>query len=253
MRALIVNADDLGASMGVNRGIARAHDEGVVTSASLMVCGPAAAEGAAWARTRPQLSVGLHLDLAEWEFTAGAWLPRYIRVDTVDADAVRTEVDRQLGAFLRLTGALPTHLDSHQHVHRDEPVASVLAEVGARLGVTVRDAGGAAEPRVRYRGDFYGQTGKGESYWEALTLAALIRLLDTLTEGVTELGCHPGYMDDLESTYRLERETETRVLCEPELRREIDIRGIVLTAHAPELRRNDQGPDLVRQDVEGAR
>jgi predicted glycoside hydrolase/deacetylase ChbG (UPF0249 family) len=228
MRSLIVNADDLGASVGVNRGIAQAWQHGVVTSASLMVDGSAAAEAAEWARATTALSVGLHLDLAEWEYVAGEWRCRYARVDTADADSVRAEVDRQLGAFLRLLGRPPTHLDSHQHVHRDEPVRRIVDAVGNRLGVPVR---GRAGNQVRYRGDFYGQTGKGEPYWQALTIDALLALIDELPDGTTELGCHPGFIDDLDSTYRIEREMETRVLCEPAVRNRLDELGVRLIAH----------------------
>src|SRR5206468_2930594 len=60
-KLVVVNADDLGLSPGVNRGIIEAHERGIVTSASLMVRWPAAAEAAAYARSRPQLGVGLHL------------------------------------------------------------------------------------------------------------------------------------------------------------------------------------------------
>ena len=65
MRYLIVNADDLGASPGVDRGILEAHARGIVTSASLMVDTPWSAEGAARARATPALSVGLHIVLPE--------------------------------------------------------------------------------------------------------------------------------------------------------------------------------------------
>ena len=62
-RWVIVNADDFGRSRGVNRGIVEAHERGIVTSASLMVRWAAAADAAAYARMRPELSVGLHVDL----------------------------------------------------------------------------------------------------------------------------------------------------------------------------------------------
>jgi predicted glycoside hydrolase/deacetylase ChbG (UPF0249 family) len=63
-RILIVNADDFGLSGGVNRGVARAHDEGIVTSTSAMVRRDAIDEAAQLARERPKLSVGLHVDLS---------------------------------------------------------------------------------------------------------------------------------------------------------------------------------------------
>ena len=67
-RSLIVNADDFGQSTAINRGIIRAYEQGVVTSASLMVLWPAAKEAANYARLHPSLSVGLHVDLAEWSY-----------------------------------------------------------------------------------------------------------------------------------------------------------------------------------------
>ena len=62
-RKLIVNADDFGASAGVNRGVVEAHVRGVVTSTSLMVKGAGATGAAALARLHPRLGVGLHWDL----------------------------------------------------------------------------------------------------------------------------------------------------------------------------------------------
>ena len=70
-RTLIVNADDFGLSPGVNAGVARTHEEGIVTSASLMVRQPAAEEAAAYARATPALGVGLHVDLGEWVWQDG--------------------------------------------------------------------------------------------------------------------------------------------------------------------------------------
>lgn len=145
-RSLIVNADDFGQSPGVNRGVIRAHEHGIVTSATLMVRWPAAEQAAAYAREHPALSVGLHLDLGEWAYGAGQWRARYEVVDTGDPVAVQAEVRRQLDAFCALLGRDPTHLDSHQHVHRQEPVRSSLERAGEELGVPVRDVAGG----IRY-------------------------------------------------------------------------------------------------------
>src|SRR5262245_19549640 len=130
-RFLIVNADDFGQSPGVTRGIIRAHEEGLVTSASLMVRGSAAAQAGVYARQRPALSVGLHYDLGEWAYRGSGWVPVYEVVALEDAEAVRQEAARQLAAFRRLLGRDPTHLDSHQHVHRREPVRHILVELAA--------------------------------------------------------------------------------------------------------------------------
>src|SRR5579884_3453160 len=93
---LIVNADDFGLTSGVNRGIIEAHEHGIVTSASLMVRGAAAKEAADYALGRAELSVGLHLDLAEWRYANGQWFAAYEVVDASDADAVERECERQL-------------------------------------------------------------------------------------------------------------------------------------------------------------
>ena len=83
-RFLVVNADDLGLSTAVNEGIFRAHREGVVTSASLMVRQGAAPEAATEAAHHPELAVGLHLDLGEWNYESGEWTQAYIHCDSDD-------------------------------------------------------------------------------------------------------------------------------------------------------------------------
>src|SRR5438874_7595839 len=70
MRNLIVNADDLGWTEGVNRGIAEAHRNGIVTSTSLLANGVAFASGVELARSTPGLGVGVHLNLSDGEPTA---------------------------------------------------------------------------------------------------------------------------------------------------------------------------------------
>jgi predicted glycoside hydrolase/deacetylase ChbG (UPF0249 family) len=226
----VVNADDLGLSEGVNDGVAEAAVRGIVTSASLMVRWPAAEAAARWARTRPDISIGLHVDLGEWQFRDGTWRPRYQVVDTADRDAVSDQVSRQLERFERLVGRAPTHLDSHQHAHRQEPVRSCLVDVGRRLGVHVRQASAS----VVYCGEFHGQTGRGEPYHAGVTLAALLAILERLPEGTTELSCHPGSdsLDDLASVYRAERALERKVLCDPRLRTELARLGIELCSFA---------------------
>ena len=206
---LIVNADDFGQSRGINEGVIRAHECGIVTSASLMVRWPAAEQAAAYARAHPELSVGLHFDLAEWNYRDGEWHALYERVRADDAAAVEAELDEQLRLFRRLTGREPTHLDSHQHVHRDDPVRTLVLERARRLGIPVRDL----DERVRYSGAFYGQLQNGEAYQAAVSVSALIAVIDALAPGVTELGCHPAAAVDFESMYATERLYELDSLC----------------------------------------
>lgn len=207
-RILIVNADDFGRTDGVNRGVIQAHEKGIVTSASLMVRYPAAADATEYARRRPRLSLGLHVDLGEWLFEDGTWTAVY------ELEQFEDEVERQLDAFRSLVRHDPTHLDSHQHLHGEEPVRSIMLGTSRRLGVPLR----SFSPWVRYCGSFYGQTGTGEPLPCAISVEALVTILCGLPEGVTELGCHPGYADDLRSQYAAEREREVEALCHERVR-----------------------------------
>jgi chitin disaccharide deacetylase len=225
---LIVNADDFGRSPGINRGVLECHDHGVVTSASLMTVWPASQEAADAAKARPSLSVGLHFDLGEWFYRNGSWECTYLRAAPDDEEAVEAELRRQLRVFRRLVGRDPSHLDSHQHVHREEPARTVVVRLGEELGVPVRHE----SLHVEYRGDFFGQSRKGEAMHAALSLDALVRLIDSLPAGRTELGCHPGYADDLSTAYGRERALEVATLCNRAVRDELSQRAIRLVSFA---------------------
>ena len=228
-RRLIVNADDLGQSRSINAGIAKAARDGVVTSASLMVRWPDAVSAARWASDHAEVSVGLHFDLGEWSYFDGEWSEVYRFADPDDANAVHRELGYQLETFERLVGHTPTHLDSHQHVHRSEPARSCMLQAARDLEVPLREEFGP----VSYCGSFYGQSGRGEPYPEGVTVEMFLGILDALPEGTTEIGCHPGGGDlsDLNSMYRLERGLELDVLCDPELREELCRKGIELCSY----------------------
>ena len=225
-RVLIVNADDFGRSPGVNRGVIRAHEEGIVTSATLMVRWPDADQAAAYAR-RGSLSVGLHVDLGEWEYRDGEWPARYEVLDHFSEEAVAEELSRQLERFEALIGRPPTHFDSHQHVHNKEPVRSAVQQVAQRLGVPVR----ALTPGIGYLG-FHGQDGEGNPLPDAISVEALVETIEELPEGVTEVGCHPAAEADHPATYDRERLRELETLCDPRVAAAIDSCGVTLRSFA---------------------
>jgi chitin disaccharide deacetylase len=222
-RALIVNADDFGRSGGVNEGVIRCHEEGIVTSASLMVRWPHAVEAAAYAH-RGTLGIGLHLDLGEWVYGQDGWQTSYDVLPEETPEAVALELARQLEEFERLVGGPPDHLDSHQHVHRDEPARGPVLALGKRLGVPVREAA----PAIAYSGVFYGQDGKGTPVPEAITIEALVAAIEDLPAGTTELACHPATVVDHDSAYGEERLREAETLCDPRVRAAIQRCGVVL-------------------------
>jgi predicted glycoside hydrolase/deacetylase ChbG (UPF0249 family) len=220
-RRLIVNSDDFGLSPGINEGLMYAHQQGVVTSASLMVRQPGAQQAATYARSNPGLSVGIHLDLAEWVYADESWQLLYRWVDVDDADAVAREVERQITRFIALVGKQPTHVDSHQHIHRSEPAGTIITEAARWLDVPLRNQSG-----VRYHGNFYGQGNKGEAMPELISCDTLLTALEQLPEGTTELACHAGFAEDTTSVYRVERRLETCVLSDARVKdsiRDLDI------------------------------
>ncbi len=227
-RFLIVNADDFGLTAGVNRGIVEAHERGIVTSASLMVRAPAAAGAASLARAHPRIGVGLHIDMGEWVLRDGRWIARYEFVPEGNAAAAAGELERQLALFVELMGRPPDHLNSHQHVHMSRPELSrAVVDLADELGIGVR----SRHPHVVYRG-MYGQDAEGVSIPDAIGADAYVEVIRNLPPGVTELGCHPGNVEGLDSDYRLERAIELETLCDPRVRAAIYESGVRLVTWA---------------------
>jgi len=225
-RFLVVNADDLGLSAAVNDGIFAAHEEGIVTSASLMVRQGAARAAAERAAEHPELAIGLHIDLGEWNYEEGEWTLAYSHCDSDDPREVAAECRAQLDRFRALLGRDPTHLDSHQHVHESEPVSGVAEALATELGVPLRNRA------IRYEGGFYGQSGKGEPFPQGIAPERLIELIQELPPGWTEIGCHPAAGPVPSSSYDAERRIELETLCDPDVKELLDRSVIRLCSFA---------------------
>jgi chitin disaccharide deacetylase len=221
VKELIVNADDFGRSPGVNAGVIRCHENGIVTSTTMMVRWPDAEEAASYAKRSATLGVGLHVDLGEWFYADGEWHARY----EVPEDEVGDEVLRQAERFEQLVGRPPDHLDSHQHVHRDEPARGAVLALAGRLGVPVRGE------TIAYSGVFFGQDGRGHPVPEAITVEALVAAIEALPDGVTEFGCHPATAHDHDTVYGAERLREVETLCDPRVQAAIERSGVVLRTY----------------------
>lgn len=225
-RHLVVNADDLGLCEAVNAGIARAHADGIVTSASLMVRQAAAPGAAEIARELPRLAIGLHLDLDQRDYASGGPVAAEHRFDPADAGAVAAECRAQLQRFRELLGRDPTHLDSHHHVHMSAPVGEVAASLAAELAVPLRGR------RIPYEGGFFGRTSAGASAPELVAPERLVALIRSLPPGWTEIGCHPAAGPVPSSSYDAERRAELRTLCDPAVKRAVREEGIELRSMA---------------------
>jgi predicted glycoside hydrolase/deacetylase ChbG (UPF0249 family) len=225
---LIINADDFGASVGLNRGIIESHTQGVVTSTSLMVTGRAVHEAVAMSRDCPALSLGLHWDV---------WGETERDFDISNLAAVRDEIHRQLDAFHHLLGRLPTHIDSHYHLHRRPELLPLFRELVAPLGVPLR-----GDCDVHFIGGFYAQWEWQVTNLEYVSVPTLQRILsDEVQDGWTEIACHPGYVSpDFTSVYLHEREAEVQTLTDARLRQtmaDLHIHLVNYTAYGTHQRR----------------
>ena len=284
LRNLIVNADDLGWTEGVNRGIAEAHGNGIVTSASLLANGAAFASGVELARATPALGVGVHLNLSDGEPVADRELvttllnnrgelegkPESLLLKLARRSVLLDEIEREWDAQIqkvRDAGIEPTHLDGHKHVqmlpglfeivlrlakrhgiaavrisHEESSLRAALSSGAKQKGTAVmkqgvqarglkllaRDAREQAERAGIAAADYFcgiAQTGE-------LTREGVLRLLEILPEGTTELMCHPGYVDAelAKSATRLQasRQTEVEILTNTQIRNLVASQGIRL-------------------------
>lgn len=257
MKLLVVNADDLGFAPGVNRGILEAHQAGTLSSASMMVNTPAFADAVAMVRDRaPRLGVGLHLNLLtgrplsaattladprSGQFHSLRELATRVLTGRVSTADVRRECDAQLSALMS-HGIVPTHLDSHRHIHALPGILPVVLASARAAGVrivrrpldspTLDDPATGAKMLLLHASWELAARQLLPDDWTLLERSPafrgialqgmpdvkerLLRLLDRLPDGATEIMLHPGYDDAVLSAqdpYRAEREREVAALC----------------------------------------
>ncbi|HEV2329412.1 MAG TPA: hopanoid biosynthesis-associated protein HpnK [Verrucomicrobiae bacterium] len=152
VRRLIVNADDFGLSRSVNEAVVRAHREGILTSASLMVSEAGFEEAVQLAKDNPGLGVGLHLTLLQGHST----LPKDKIPGLVNSrgefstnpvgvgmayffqrglrEQLRAEVHAQFAKF-HSTGLPLDHVNGHLHLHLHPVIFNLLMEDAGTLGI----------------------------------------------------------------------------------------------------------------------
>ena len=241
-KRLIVNADDLGRTEGINEGIFDAHRRGVVTSATLMVNYPAARRVAVLSRDSPGLGIGLHVALSGG---APALPPEHLRslVDAkgmlpakpqrlagADPAEVLAEARAQLKRFREIMGRDPTHFDCHHHAHREAPaVFEAILTLAWETGLPVRSVSPPMVEQLRREGVPTPDHFIEEFYEEGATLNDLIGIVEDLPAGTSELMCHPAVVDEeLRSTsgYADERTRELDVLTNGAVRQAIQRSGV---------------------------
>jgi chitin disaccharide deacetylase len=152
VKNLIVNADDLGWTEGVNRGIAEAHRHGLVTSTSLLANGRAFASGLEVARNNPEMGVGVHLNLSDGPPIADTRKVRGLLNDvgsleggpeslllriarrSLRVEEVEREWDAQIQR-VRDAGIEPTHVDGHKHVQMLPGLFEIALRLAKKHGI----------------------------------------------------------------------------------------------------------------------
>ncbi len=224
-RAVITVADDFGLSPAVNEAVERAHREGILTSASLMVAADHAADAIARARSLPGLRVGLHLvavegpaalpaaDLPDLVGPDGGFPAAQIRLALRYATSPRArrqlarEIRAQFEAFRR-TGLTLDHANAHKHMHLHPLVGHLMIETGREYGLRAiripREAGGGAlgawcrvlRAQARRAGLRTNDWIAGLADTGHMTLERVQHHLAHLRPGVTELYFHPATETD---------------------------------------------------------
>lgn len=217
-RVLIINADDLGYSPEITRGIVESMKEGVVSSTTMVVNGPYSADAANEARGLP---VGLHLNFSRWARLSSREDWTEATVESCSAEEIAKETRAQIERFELLFHHPPTHLDVHRHLHRYPHVLQGVAEVASSQLLPVRSIDAGMRTSLRSRNvttndAFFGEA-PSDAYW---TLSRLEQVLAELPNtGIIELMCHPGYTPKLTaSRYAAQREVELRTFTHPTAR-----------------------------------
>lgn len=235
MKRLIVNADDFGRTPGVVAGTLEAHRKGIVTSATVMVLESAAAAGIREAiEGAPRLRLGLHIVLTGGGVPASP--PDAVRTlapggrfarnaealpSRIDPEDVRREIDVQIERFAQFAGRLPSHLDSHHHSALHPDIEPVFAAAARERRLPVRASSIEARARLRQAGLRTPDVFLDGFYAEGATPANLRAILEGVSDGSSELMCHPGFPDEAllaGSSYAKQRAREVEALCDRDLK-----------------------------------
>jgi len=247
-RRLIINADDCNLTPGVTRGILKSHDQGILTSTTLLINLPLEERTIRELKKRTKLGVGVHLNV-----TLASPVTSLVRVPSLlkagkffkrPADYKKrppslkdlvTEYSAQIGLFEKRFGQLPDHLDTHHHLHSHPLFFRALSSVARKWKLPVRRSWifqlseFNRETRPLRTTDFLFGNLEARSHWEK---DSFLGVVECLPDGTSEIGCHPAYCDARLrqiSSFREAREEELKVFSDRKLRKILSELGVELT------------------------
>ncbi|TFJ91264.1 carbohydrate deacetylase [Lentibacillus salicampi] len=234
---LIVNADDFGLTPGVSAGILYAHQHGILTSTTAMVNTEFSKESLKDVNRFPNLGIGLHFVLdagkpvsssvSSLTDTKGNFLKGRSLIESAKKSDIKEELVSQL-ELLYKWGIDTTHIDSHHHLHLHIPCAlEAIVEVAEVYKLPIRSFSDSVLEFVPtsdyFRYDFYGDDNVTSDYLE--------RILSDLQPGVTEIMCHPAFLDpwlSKKSSYNFTRTKELGILVNSRLRNLVEKHSVDL-------------------------
>jgi predicted glycoside hydrolase/deacetylase ChbG (UPF0249 family) len=266
MKQLIVNADDYGRSPEISRGIREAHLHGIVTSTTCMMNIPTTAQDIAIAvREAPNLGMGVHLVLTMGKpILSGEKVPTIVdengdnrkydpfieNIPNLNNEEVKAEWRAQIERFIEAAGRKPTHLDSHHHSSYFSPnLFRAMLELAREYGCPIRyplspknkDSREFSET-ANYAADLLKEFNPRRPdvffvnfYDETATKEQLLSILNSVPDGISEIMCHPGHVDEAfaqESVYNFQRERELQILTDPVIKQTVGSQGIQLITFA---------------------
>lgn len=241
-RFLIVNADDFNLTPGVSKAILECHDQGVVTSTTVLINRSDDSCLVQPLLKRKNLGIGLHLNI-----TLGKPIMLGRKVASLLAEEghfrkcleqvrkfpkkkeVYAEWEAQIRLFKKTFSKLPTHLDTHHQIHDHPFYYRILTELAKNCRLPFRRSKVMKIAHPLFNPPhLWGDLDPGR-YWKK---TMLIEQIKKLPPGIHEIMCHPGYSDfDLKkiSSFTEGREAERKIFASPELRQWVKARGVKLT------------------------
>lgn len=239
MGKIIFNADDLGLSEGVNKGIIDCYENGVVNSCSLMTTTTHFEETVALISKHKLKNIGLHFNLTEGEplirnhKTIVGKDNKFLRVVHDQKDINQAEVFAEIEAqYIKAinAGVVINHMDSHHHIHMTAALRAIFVAFSKKYKLPLRKINNTARHPFRVF-NFYKET-KGVKYFtnkisldfyaEGATEQNLVYILDKYKGDDLEIMCHPGYVDEENGVYNNEREIELKILTSNKIKNLID-------------------------------
>ncbi|WP_077329035.1 ChbG/HpnK family deacetylase [Virgibacillus siamensis] len=235
---LIVNADDFGLTPGVSAGILYAHQHGILTSTTAMVNTEFSKESLEEVKRYPDLGVGLHLVLdagqpistsvSSLTDNRGEFLKGRELIESAKRQDIKDELEYQLELLLR-SGVDVTHIDSHHHMHLHIPCGmEAVVEVAETYKLPVRSFSDSVLPGSVLTSDYFHYDFYGDNY---VSPEYLLNLFSGLQPGVTEIMCHPAFLDSWlsnKSSYNFTRMKELNILVNSKIKNWIDEHAVDL-------------------------